>query len=154
MSDKTVVAPPSGMSREQHIRLLAKQLKVHGEAVGKKLTFAAVAKAAGGITALIHNYYPDIAEYIRELQGKSSRAQRDKKHEELVAEREKSKALRKDVRDLQLKLQALASINETLIVENTALRTRNSVGKVVALNSRKEVNRYRRSLCRLPSPRQ
>ncbi len=126
--------------REKQLRLLAKQIKLRGQASGQKLTFKAVADAAGVSTALIHNYYPKTAEYIRELQGKSSRAQRDAKHEELVAERGKTKALRNEVQELQLKIRALASINETLLVEIADLRARDT-GKVVDLSSRRPGNR-------------
>jgi len=135
--DEVPAALHAGMSREKQLRLLAKQLKVRGQAAGKKLTFVAVAEAAGVSTALIHNHYPDVAEYIRELQGKSSRAQRNAKHDQLVAERAKSKALREDVRDLQLKVRALASINETLVAENAVLRARRVDGKVVDLSSKR-----------------
>lgn len=142
MSDKAEVAVHhQGLSREKHLRLLAKQLKLRGQAEGKKLTFAAVAEAAGVSTALIHNHYPDVAEFIRELQGKSIRVQRDKKHEELAAERLKSKSLREEVRELKFKVRALASINEALIAENKALRARRDGGKVVALNSRRTEDR-------------
>lgn len=132
-------AVAGGMPREKQLRLIAKQLKVRGQATGKKLTFAAVAKAAGVSTALIHNHYPDVAEEIRRLQGKSSRAQRDAKREELAEERATSKSLRQDVRDLQLKVRSLASINETLIAENAALRARRPAGKVVDLDSRRPI---------------
>lgn len=140
MSDKVESPPPGGTSREQQLRLLAKQIKVRGQAEGKKLTFLAVAEAAGVSTALIHNHYPKVAEYIRELQGKSSRAQRDAKHEELIAERGKSKSLRQEVRELQTKVRALASINETLLTELSELRARGAA-KVVDLSSRRPGNR-------------
>ena len=43
----------------------------------RKLSIASVAEETGYSPATIHNHYPQIAEKIRELMGKDSRAQRD-----------------------------------------------------------------------------
>ena len=73
----------------------------------KKVTIAAVAREAGVSAALIHNHYPNIAEAIREVQGRSSRAQRDEKQQDLRAEREKGRALRLEIEELRAKVASL-----------------------------------------------
>lgn len=101
-----------------------------------KVTIAAVAREAGVSTALIHNHYPNIAEAIREAQGRSSRAQRDVKHQDLSAEREKSCALRHEVGELRAKISSLASINEVLIKEVQVLKAKLLGSKVVDIASK------------------
>jgi len=90
-----------------------------------------VAHEAGVTPALIHNHYPDIAEAIREAQGRSSRAQRDVKHEQLLAERERNRALRAENQALRSQLARLASINEVLQAENRVLEAKQRDSKVV-----------------------
>jgi AcrR family transcriptional regulator len=102
-----------------------------------KVTISAVAREAGVSTALIHNYYPRVAEAIREAQGRSSRAMRDVKQQDLIVERKKSAAYRQEIEELQTKLASLASINEVLIYENRLLKAKMSDSKVVELASRK-----------------
>ena len=97
-----------------------------------KVSIAAVAKEAGVTPALIHNRYPDFAEEVRKVVGKTTRAQRDQKHELLIAEREKNQQLREQVAELMMDLRNLASENEALratLALNEAIRT----GKVVKL---------------------
>lgn len=101
----------------------------------KKVTIAAVAREAGVSAALIHNHYPNIAEAIREVQGRSSRAQRDVKHQDLRAEREKGRALRLEIGELRAKVASLASINEVLIHENRDLKAKQNDSRVVDLHS-------------------
>lgn len=101
----------------------------------KKVTIAAVAREAGVSAALIHNYYPSIAEAIREAQGRSSRAQRDVKHQALRAEREKGRALRLEIEELRAKVASLASINEVLIEENRFLKAKFDNTGVISLRS-------------------
>src|SRR3546814_4140508 len=72
--------------------------------------------------SLIHNYYPKIAETIREAQGRSSRTMRDVKHHDLIAEREKSAAYRHEIEELRAKIASLASLNEMLLEENRLLK--------------------------------
>ncbi len=86
-----------------------------------------MAREAGVSTALIHNNFPEIAELVREAQGRSSRAQRDTKHQSLKEEREKNVALRAEVDSLKAQAAKLASINETLSLENADLKARVSV---------------------------
>ena len=106
-----------------------------------KVTIAAVAREAGVSTALIHNHYPAIAEEIRQIQGRSSRAMRDVKHQDLIAERQKSKGYRQEIEELEAKLAKIASINEVLMDENqklkTQLRERNVVELVPSLRTDK-----------------
>src|SRR5437879_2779632 len=51
---------------------------------GLKMSVTAVALEAGVDASLIHHVYPDVAEAIRALVGRSTRHQRDLKHAELV----------------------------------------------------------------------
>ena len=97
-----------------------------------RVTIAAVAREAGVSTALIHNHYPHVAEMIREAQGRSSRAQRDEKHQKLYAERKKNRMLRQENEELRVKVASLASINEVLTAEVRVLKGRQS-GTVVEL---------------------
>lgn len=62
-----------------------------------KINITTVANEAGVTPALIHNHYPHIAESIRELGARSSRVQRDAKHGELRAAREKNRVLREEI---------------------------------------------------------
>ncbi|EIS3741496.1 TetR family transcriptional regulator [Aeromonas hydrophila] len=101
----------------------------------KKVTIAAVAREVGVSAALIHNHYPNIAEAIREAQGRSSRAQRDVKHQALRAEREKGRALRLEIDELRAKVASLASINEVLIEENRFLKAKFDNTGVISLRS-------------------
>ncbi|WP_339449903.1 TetR family transcriptional regulator [Pseudomonas sp. EA_5y_Pfl2_R50] len=100
----------------------------------KKVTIAAVAREAGVSAALIHNHYPGIAEAIREVQGRSSRAQRDVKHQDLRTEREKNRVLRLEVEQLRAKVASLASLNEVLINENRILKAKQNDPAVVDLH--------------------
>ncbi|WP_199052657.1 hypothetical protein [Aquitalea sp. ASV15] len=97
-----------------------------------KLTITSVAREAGVSTALIHNIYPGIAEIIREIQGRSSRAQRDAKHQKLKAERDKLHALRVELRAAKAMIADLASINEVLSAENEKLKAMSTAGNVRA----------------------
>ena len=125
-------------SRERDLRLaLARIQRGRAHTGESKVTIAAVAREAGVSTALIHNHYPNVAEAVREAQGRSSRAQRDVKHQYLIAEREKNKLLRQELEELRLKTADLASINEVLMAELRALKARSGDLKIVALSSHK-----------------
>src|ERR1019366_2347952 len=84
-----------------------------------KISILAVAREAGVTPALLHNRYPDFAEEIRKLVGKETRSQRDSKHDLLVAERKKSRALTEEIAQLKKDIAKLASINESMRVELT-----------------------------------
>ncbi|VVM99762.1 hypothetical protein PS631_03287 [Pseudomonas fluorescens] len=125
-------------SRERDLRLaLARIQRGRAHTGESKVTIAAVAREAGVSTALIHNHYPNVAEAVREAQGRSSRAQRDVKHQDLIAEREKNKLLRQELEELRLKTADLASINEVLMAELRPLKARSGDLKIVALPSHK-----------------
>lgn len=98
---------------------------------GSKVSISAVAKAAEVTPALIHNTYPDIAERIRGVVGKSTRLQRDEKHDALLKERERNRELRAEVERLRLDAAKLASINLTLM-SKLAVYEAASNGKVVS----------------------
>lgn len=121
-------------ARERDLQLALARIQRGRAHTGEtKVTIAAVAREAGVSTALIHNHYPIIAEAIRDAQGRSSRAQRDVKHQDLRAEREKNRALRQEIEELRAKVASLASINEVLIAENRVLKAKQSGSKVVDL---------------------
>lgn len=125
-------------NREKDLKLALYRIQKGRAHTGEtKVTIAAVAREAGVSTALIHNYYPDIAEVIREIQGRSSRAMRDVKHQDLIAERKKSAAYRQEIEELRGKVANLASINEVLLDENRVLKAKLIDRKVVDLASRK-----------------
>ena len=74
--------------------------------------------------------YPDLAEQIREIGGKTTRAQRDAKHADLVKERETNRTLRAENAILKEDVAKLASVNQTLLAEIAVLKGMAS-GKVV-----------------------
>ena len=118
-------------ARERDLQLaLARIQRGRAHTGESKITIDSVAREAGVSTALIHNHYPIIAEAIRDAQGRSSRAQRDVKHQELRAEREKNRALRQEIEGLRTKVANLASINEVLLAENRLLKAKQSDSKV------------------------
>lgn len=120
--------------REKDLKLALYRIqKGRAHTGATKVTIAAVAREAGVSTALIHNYYPSIAEAIRETQGRSSRAMRDVKHQDLIAERKKSAAYRQEVEELRAKVANLASINEVLMDENRVLKAKMNDRNVVDL---------------------
>lgn len=124
--------------REKDLRLALYRIQKGRTRSGEtKVTIAAVAREAGVSTALIHNYYPGIAEAIREAQGRSSRAMRDVKHQDLLAERKKSAAYRQEIEELRANVTSLASINEVLLDENRVLKAKMNDRKLIDLTSRK-----------------
>ncbi|WP_296180002.1 TetR family transcriptional regulator [Pseudomonas sp. UBA1879] len=128
----------SAEAREKDLRLALYRIQKGRAHTGEtKVTIAAVAREAGISTALIHNHYPKIAEAVREAQGRSSRAARDVKHQDLIAERKKSAEHRQEIEELRAKVAALASINEVLLDEIRVLKAKASDSKVVDLPSKK-----------------
>ncbi|MEQ7921282.1 hypothetical protein ABQX22_18955 [Xanthomonas sp. WHRI 1810A] len=122
------------VDREKDLKLAIYRIE-NGRAHTKaaKMTIASVAREAGVSTALIHNYYPKIAEAIREKQGRSSRAMRDVKHQDLIAERQKSVSYRHEIEELRAKVASIASINEVLLDENQMLKAKLKDRSVVEL---------------------
>lgn len=124
--------------REKDLKLALYRIQKGRAHTGEtKVTISAVAREAGVSTALIHNHYPSIAESIREVQGRSSRALRDVKHQDLIAERRKNIELRQEIEELRAKVASLASINEVLLDENRVLKAKLGDPKVVDLASKK-----------------
>ncbi|RVD78918.1 TetR family transcriptional regulator [Pseudomonas koreensis] len=124
--------------REKDLKLALLRIQKGRTHTGEsKVTIAAVAREAGVSTALIHNHYPRIAEAIREAQGRSSRAMRDVKQQDLIVERKKSAAYRQEIEELRAKIANLASINEVLMDENRVLKAKINDPKVVDLTSRR-----------------
>lgn len=101
----------------------------------EKLSIASVARAVGVTPGLIHNTYPAVAEKIRNLMGKSVRAQRDSKHQALMNEKEKNRALRAENDQLLDELARIASVNQRLLFEMAELKGV-TIGKVVALTQK------------------
>ncbi|WP_397378722.1 TetR family transcriptional regulator [Pseudomonas sp.] len=123
-------------NREKDLKLALYRIQKGRAHTGEtKVTIAAVAREAGVSTALVHNYYPNIAEAIREAQGRSSRAMRDVKHQDLITERKKSAAYRQEIEDLRAKVARLASINEVLSNENDVLKAKLNSPNVVDFGS-------------------
>ena len=78
------------------------------------VSIAAVAKEAGVSAPLIHNKYPEIAEEIRALAGKTVRQRASDEREDWVALRAKNRALRLELNEVRRELIDLASENESL----------------------------------------
>ncbi len=124
--------------REKDLRLALYRIQRGRAKTGEvKVTIAGVAREAGVSAALIHNHYPSIAEAIREVQGRSARATRDRKHQDLIAERKKSSAYRQENEELRARIASLASINEVLLAEIRKLKNELSDPKLVDLSVRK-----------------
>ncbi len=136
--EKTIKKYKPAEDRRKDLKLALYRIQKGRAHTGEtKVTIAAVAREAKVSTALIHNYYPGIAEAIREAQGRSSRAMRDVKHQDLLAERKKSADYRQEIEELRIKVARLASINEILLNENGVLKAKLKDRKVVDLETRK-----------------
>lgn len=81
---------------------------------GRRISIKAVAEEARVDPSLVHHVYPDIAEEIRAISGRGSRAQRDKKHVELAQARFRVRELTEDVATLLAELTEIASLNLAL----------------------------------------
>lgn len=89
----------------------------------RKISIKAVAEEAGVSDSLIHKDHSDLVRRIYRNNDKDYRSERDKKHQELKAERVKSKELRGRVAELESQLRKLTSINARLELELTTLRS-------------------------------
>ena len=127
----------SASAREGDLRLAMLRIeRGRSRTKAARISIASVAREAGVSPALIHNHYPTIADAIRQAQGRSSRQQRDAKHEELKTERDKMLELRQDVARLRVDVDRLASINEVLLAENAVLKAKLDDRRVVDLSSK------------------
>ena len=122
---------PKARSRKKTVDEIQRAI-VQLQADQGKLSISAVAKLAEVTPGLIPNTYPDLAEKIRGLVGKATRAQRDAKHDALVHEREVNRALRQELAETRADLSKLASINQVLVHE-VALLKGMATGKVVSI---------------------
>jgi len=84
---------------------------------GEKITLKAVADEAGVSAPLLNNRYPDFAEQVRAIIGKSVRQQRNKKADLLTQEREKNRKLRELINSQLVEITRLASVNEAMRIE-------------------------------------
>ena len=126
---------PGGRAKAHRRKMTGEEIqRAIGELQGSqnKVSISAVAKAAGVTPALIHNTYPDLAEKIRSIVGKATRAQRDAKQEILAREREINRGLRSEIAVLKGNVAKLASINQTLLSEMAVLKGVAS-GNVISL---------------------
>jgi len=81
---------------------------------GQKVTLKAVADLAKVSPSLLNHRYPDFAEKVRGLVGRTIRQQRNEKADLLLAEREKNRQLRALVESQLVEVTRLASVNEAL----------------------------------------
>lgn len=127
----------SATTREKELRLAIYRIeRGRAHTAATKLSVSAVAREAGVTPALIHNHYPSIAEEIRVKLGASSRERRDAARDELKLEREKTHKLRKELAEATSQIAVLASINETLLLENQVLRATASASNVRRLDTK------------------
>ena len=107
--------------REKEIRLAIFRIeRGRSHTAAKRLSISAVAKEAGVSPSLLHNHYPALVDEIRSKQGASSRQLLDAKQDQLAIEKERTRTLRTEVKELQVQVAKLASINEMLSQENRA----------------------------------
>ncbi|TDT00023.1 TetR family transcriptional regulator [Erwinia rhapontici] len=134
MAMKYIKRQPPVRSRSKTLDILDKVINglVEGN---EKISITLVARAAGVTPGLIHNTYPAVAERIRVLMGKSVRAQRDSKHQALMAEKEKKRVLRTENDQLLEELTRIASVNQRLLFEMDELKTSGN-GEVVSISSK------------------
>jgi len=134
MAMKSIKQQTPVRSRSKTLDVLEKVINglVEGN---EKISIALVARAAGVTPGLIHNTYPAVAERIRILMGKSVRAQRDSKHQALLAEKEKNRVLRVENDQLLEDLARIASVNQRLLFEMAELKAAGS-GEVISISSK------------------
>lgn len=107
---------PRGRNRERTLSQL--QLALHRlQRAEKKVTLRAVAEEAKVSPSLINNRYPDFAEQVRAVMGKTIRQQRNQTADLLTKEREKNRKLRALVDSQLEEITKLASVNESLRAE-------------------------------------
>ncbi|MGN6259953.1 MAG: TetR family transcriptional regulator [Ralstonia sp.] len=109
-------APPKTRNRKRTLEELNKALS-RLQRSGEKITLKAVADEAGVSAPLLNNRYPDFAEQVRAIVGKSVRQQRNKKADLLTQEREKNHKLRELNKSQLVEIVRLASVNEALRAE-------------------------------------
>lgn len=88
---------------------------------GLKVSIKAVAQEAGVDPSLIHHTYPDFAEEVRAVLGRTTRQRAAALGDDLKEARARSAGLLKEVASLRADLQKMASVNLTLTLENRRL---------------------------------
>lgn len=129
--DKSAVSPSRARNKAKTSEALHLALKNAVEK-GTLPSVSSVAAEVGVSPSLIHHVYPDIAEKIRALSGKSSRQQRDKKGRETAAAKETIRELRNELKGIKEDMAKLASINLNLYDEIAVLKAKNE-GKVQSI---------------------
>lgn len=119
---------PRQKNRERTLADLQVALKTL-QGSGQKITLKAVADLAMVSPSLLNHRYPDFAEQVRGLVGRTIRQQRNEKADMLIKEREKNRQLRTLVDSQLMEITRLASVNETLRQE-LALQRAIAEGKV------------------------
>lgn len=119
---------PRKRDREHTLSELKHALK-RLQGAGKKVTLRAVAEEAQVSPALLNNRYPDFAEQVRAIIGKTVRQQRNEKADLLIKERKRNHQLRELVESQLVEITRLASVNESLRAE-LALQKAIAEGKV------------------------
>ncbi len=134
-----VISPPRRRDRDatlHQLHLALSRVQRRG-----KVTLKAVAEEAKVSPPLINNRYPDFAEQVRAIMGKTIRQQRNDKAGLLVAERAKNRKLRELIGSQLVEITKLASVNAALRMEVVILKgiaegkvARGSFGQKVASN--------------------
>ena len=106
-------AAPRQKNRERTLADLQTALKTL-QGSGEKITLKAVADLAKVSPSLLNHRYPDFAEKVRGLIGRTIRQKRNETAELLTKEREKNRQLRTLVDSQLLEITRLASVNEAL----------------------------------------
>lgn len=126
---------PRTKNREQTLAALQGALKTL-QSRDQKITLKAVAELANVSPSLLNHRYPDFAEKVRGLVGRTIRQQRNEKADLLVTEREKNRQLRALVDSQLEEITRLASVNEALRQE-LAVQRAMAEGKVTKISQKK-----------------
>lgn len=116
---------PSTVARPRNRSKTAEELQyavLRVKNKGLKMSIRAVALEAGVDPSLIHNTYPDIAEEIRAIVGRSTRKQRDEVRADLATMRRQLREVTAEREQLKRELAMLASVNLTLSEQVTVLK--------------------------------
>jgi len=89
---------------------------------GQRISIKSVAEEAGVDASLVHHVYPDIAEEIRAMTGRSTRSERDKAQQQLVAAKARIRELESEVEKLLAEVTEIASVNLTQVQEAAQLQ--------------------------------
>ena len=119
---------PRRRDRERTMAELQNALEIL-QSLDQKITLKAVANQANVSPSLINHRYPDFAEQVRALVGRTIRQQRNDTADLLAEAQERNRQLNKQVKDQLAEITQLASVNEALRME-LALQSAIAQGKV------------------------